>query len=294
MPPRLFLTSVIRRALHTSRQLKRNFPRTFTQTTTARMHETAMDESTLKQYLADDPPTIVPLAIKPHFDALDAKQKKYAHYISRAALAGTRINLRQVSAESEAIYDFIIELHKSSNGRWQQNKAQHSWTMNTNIFYKATGSRCNPRLVSRTTTSSISSTTPLSSSAMPVTTVPSETAKSSLAFPARALLSSQRPARLLRSCTPLSKMTSTSPASLACTSVTQTKATFPLTTRTLQTSRPRRSLSLLTSSRRRVSSQRTRVCARRLLVILKFSSPLLSPTQLSVMSRTLSGRSQPL
>jgi len=90
------------------------------------MHETAMDESTLKQYLADDPPTIVPLAIKPHFDALDSKQKKYAHYISRAALAGTRINLRQVSAESEAIYDFIIELHKSSNGRWQQIKAQQS------------------------------------------------------------------------------------------------------------------------------------------------------------------------
>lgn len=75
-----------------------------------------MDESTLKQYLADDPPTIVPLAIKPHFDALDPKQKKYAHYISRAALAGTRINLRQVSAESESIYDFIIELHKCSNG----------------------------------------------------------------------------------------------------------------------------------------------------------------------------------
>jgi dipeptidyl-peptidase-3 len=90
------------------------------------MHETAMDESTLKQYLADDPPTIVPLAIKPHFDALDAKQKKYAHYISRAALAGTRINLRQVSAESEAIYDFIIELHKSSNGKWRCCKTTHS------------------------------------------------------------------------------------------------------------------------------------------------------------------------
>lgn len=81
------------------------------------MHENAMDESTLKQYLADDPPTIVPLAIKPHFEALNAKEKKYAHYISRAALAGTRINLRQVSAESEAIYDFIIELHKCSNGK---------------------------------------------------------------------------------------------------------------------------------------------------------------------------------
>jgi hypothetical protein len=58
------------------------------------MIENAMDESTLKQYLADDPPTVVPLAIKPHFEALNDKEKKYAHYISRAAFAGTRINLR--------------------------------------------------------------------------------------------------------------------------------------------------------------------------------------------------------
>ena len=81
------------------------------------MLENAMDASTLKQYLADDPPTVVPLAIKPHFEALNDKEKQYAHYISRAALSGTRINLRQVSPESEAIYDFIITLHKSCNGR---------------------------------------------------------------------------------------------------------------------------------------------------------------------------------
>lgn len=76
-----------------------------------------MDEGTLRQYKADNPPTIVPLAIKPHFDALNDQEKKYAHYISRAALSGTRINLRQVSPESEAIYDFIITLHKSCNGK---------------------------------------------------------------------------------------------------------------------------------------------------------------------------------
>jgi dipeptidyl-peptidase-3 len=80
------------------------------------MHENAMDDSTLKQYLADDPPTVVPLAIKPHFEALGDKEKKYAHYISRAAFAGTRINLRQVSPESEAIYDFILKLHKAYDG----------------------------------------------------------------------------------------------------------------------------------------------------------------------------------
>ena len=75
-----------------------------------------LDDDTLKQYLADDPPTVVPLSIKPHFEALGDKEKKYAHYISRASFAGTRINLRQVSPESEAIFDFILALHKHCNG----------------------------------------------------------------------------------------------------------------------------------------------------------------------------------
>lgn len=81
------------------------------------MYDQTIDAGTLKQYLADDPPTIVPLAIKPHFEALNDKEKKYAHYISRGALAGTRINLRQVSPESEGVYDFILALHKACNGR---------------------------------------------------------------------------------------------------------------------------------------------------------------------------------
>jgi dipeptidyl-peptidase-3 len=47
---------------------------------------------------------------------------------SRAAFTGTRITLRQVSPESEPIYDFIIELYKSSNGDWKaiQQKASIS------------------------------------------------------------------------------------------------------------------------------------------------------------------------
>ncbi|CAO2650273.1 Nn.00g015650.m01.CDS01 [Neocucurbitaria sp. VM-36] len=76
----------------------------------------SIDSETLKQYLADSPPTIVPLAIKPHFEALTAKEKLYAHHISIACFAGTRIVLRQVSPESEHIYDFIVALHKHSNG----------------------------------------------------------------------------------------------------------------------------------------------------------------------------------
>jgi hypothetical protein len=50
-------------------------------TTTATMSAT-IDSETLKQYLADSPPTIVPLAIKPHFDALSDKEKLYAHHLS--------------------------------------------------------------------------------------------------------------------------------------------------------------------------------------------------------------------
>jgi dipeptidyl-peptidase-3 len=41
-----------------------------------------MDAEAVKQYLADDPPTVVPLAIKPHFEALSDKEKLYAHHIS--------------------------------------------------------------------------------------------------------------------------------------------------------------------------------------------------------------------
>ena len=80
------------------------------------MFENAMDDATRKQHLADDPPTVARLEIKPHFEALSNKEQKYAHYISRASFAGTRINLRQVSAESEPIYDFILALHKHCNG----------------------------------------------------------------------------------------------------------------------------------------------------------------------------------
>ncbi|KAF2691208.1 dipeptidyl-peptidase III [Lentithecium fluviatile CBS 122367] len=77
---------------------------------------TSIESETLKQYLADNPPSVVPLAIKPHFESLSDKEKLYAHHISIACFAGTRIVLRQLSPESEPIYDFIIALHKHCNG----------------------------------------------------------------------------------------------------------------------------------------------------------------------------------
>lgn len=43
----------------------------------------SMDAATRKQYFADNPPPVVPLQIKPHFEALSEEQKLYAHYLSR-------------------------------------------------------------------------------------------------------------------------------------------------------------------------------------------------------------------
>jgi len=36
----------------------------------------------VQQYFADDPPTVVPLSVKPHFDALAHQEKLYAHHLS--------------------------------------------------------------------------------------------------------------------------------------------------------------------------------------------------------------------
>jgi dipeptidyl-peptidase-3 len=43
-----------------------------------------MDPNVRKHYLADSPPSVVRLEIKPHFEALkDDKIKRYAHFMSR-------------------------------------------------------------------------------------------------------------------------------------------------------------------------------------------------------------------
>ncbi|KAK3362927.1 putative dipeptidylpeptidase [Lasiosphaeria hispida] len=78
-----------------------------------------MNAQELSQYLADAPPAVVRLEIEKHFSNLSDKQKRYAHFISRASFAGNRIVLRQVSPESESIYDFIIALYGASAGDWK-------------------------------------------------------------------------------------------------------------------------------------------------------------------------------
>ncbi|KAJ5556878.1 Dipeptidyl-peptidase 3 [Penicillium frequentans] len=78
-----------------------------------------MEDNVKQHYLADSPPSVVRLEIKSHFDALqDESLRKYAHYMSRAAFEGTRVTLRQVSPESEPIYDLILSLHHACDGDW--------------------------------------------------------------------------------------------------------------------------------------------------------------------------------
>ncbi|KAI1776192.1 dipeptidyl peptidase III [Hypoxylon cercidicola] len=66
------------------------------------------------------PVQIYKLGIAPLFDRLSGQEKRYSHYLSRAAWSGTRIILRQVSPESLAIFDFILELYKTCGGHWEQ------------------------------------------------------------------------------------------------------------------------------------------------------------------------------
>lgn len=46
------------------------------------------------------------------------KEKLYAHHMARAAWHGSRIILRQVSAEGPDIFDFIMDLHSACGGDW--------------------------------------------------------------------------------------------------------------------------------------------------------------------------------
>lgn len=62
--------------------------------------------------------TVHQLVVKPIFDALEPREKLYAHYLARAAWHGSRIILRQVSLESTEIFDFIMNLHHACGGQW--------------------------------------------------------------------------------------------------------------------------------------------------------------------------------
>lgn len=72
-----------------------------------------------RNYLADHEAPISMLSVKDKFfSQLTDKEQKYAHFMSKASHAGTRIVLRQVSHESEAIFDLILDIHKNLKGEY--------------------------------------------------------------------------------------------------------------------------------------------------------------------------------
>lgn len=68
------------------------------------------------QRAADHDAPITLLSVADKFQHLTDSEQKYAHFMSKASHAGTRIVLRQVSHESEAIFDLILGLHRELNG----------------------------------------------------------------------------------------------------------------------------------------------------------------------------------
>ncbi|VVT46966.1 uncharacterized protein SAPINGB_P001476 [Magnusiomyces paraingens] len=71
-------------------------------------------------YYADTKAPITPLEVKHHFELLADNDKHYAHHMSRASHFGTRVVLRQVSPESETIYDIILSLHATVKGIYDE------------------------------------------------------------------------------------------------------------------------------------------------------------------------------
>ncbi|KAI1809447.1 peptidase family M49-domain-containing protein [Poronia punctata] len=63
-------------------------------------------------------PSIYRLDIESLFSSLNEREKLYSHYMARAAWSGTRIIFRQVSPESEAIFNLIMGLREFCGGKW--------------------------------------------------------------------------------------------------------------------------------------------------------------------------------
>lgn len=167
------------------------------------------------QYLADAPPTIVPLVVKPHFEALTQEQKSYAHHVSRAAFLGTRIVLRQVSPESEAIFDFILALHKQCHGSWQdlqkaagiENEALSDFLNYATQFLGNTGNykgfgdskfipRCSPETIEALATAAPQAKGVLDAASVPIAAfyaTDDQPAKMHLGFPDKGHLSTYYP-----------------------------------------------------------------------------------------------------
>lgn len=79
--------------------------------------------STLSErYFADENSPFSRLEAKPFFETLSLKEKKYAHYMSRASFEGTRIIIAQTNPNAVAIYDLIMKTFTNQNGEMRDSE----------------------------------------------------------------------------------------------------------------------------------------------------------------------------
>jgi dipeptidyl-peptidase-3 len=76
--------------------------------------------ATDRVYTADCKAIAHRLPVKDIFERLPDRDKLYAHHLGKAAWSGSRIILRQTSFESEAIFEFIISLYHTCDGKWER------------------------------------------------------------------------------------------------------------------------------------------------------------------------------
>ncbi|AGO12569.1 AaceriAER229Cp [[Ashbya] aceris (nom. inval.)] len=92
-----------------------------------------------QSYLAERNAPVIMLSAASFFKQLTEKEKLYAHYLVKAAHAGTRVVLRQVSHESESIFDMLLSIHKAMAGRYQESEANTLFLEYTSQFLSNLG-----------------------------------------------------------------------------------------------------------------------------------------------------------
>ncbi len=76
-----------------------------------------------EKYFWDENSPFSRLEAKPFFETLSLKEKKYAHYMSRAAFEGTRIIIAQTNPNAIAIYDMILKAFTNEQGNMKDSQA---------------------------------------------------------------------------------------------------------------------------------------------------------------------------
>ncbi|QID87934.1 hypothetical protein GRS66_010628 [Saccharomyces pastorianus] len=73
----------------------------------------------MNQYFADHDAPLSMLSVKTeYFPQLTEKEQKYAHFMSKASHAGSRVVMRQVSHETEPIFDLVLAIHANLSGQY--------------------------------------------------------------------------------------------------------------------------------------------------------------------------------